>query len=133
MKKDNTASAFFKTHFQNLILISGFSLGMIQSFSQTPVDSVIGKIDIQKWSSAVARKLTKLENKIILKSERALDRLQRQDEKIYSKLLAGQDSSIARVNLALLQAKYNDLKNKLKNPELVLPNSAKQYLPHLDT
>jgi len=105
----------------------------IQSYSQSGFDSLLTKIDPQKWSAAVEKKVSKLEDKIIAKSEKTLQRLQRQEEKIYRKQLATKDSVEARVKLAEIQNKYTDLESKLKSPSSIFPNSARQYFAHLDT
>jgi len=115
-----------------------FLLSSFISYSQTHLDSLLGNIDPQKWSAAVEKKIGKLEDKIVARSEKTLRRLQQQEERIYRKQLSTKDSpdsyrEEARLKLTEIQSKYTDLENKLKTPTSILPNSAKQYLPHLDT
>jgi len=98
--------------------------------SQSNIDSLLGKIDPQKWSSIVSKKVSKLEDKIVVKTEATLHRLQRQEEKIYRKQLSTKDSILARTRLSEIQSKYKELEEKLKNPSSVIGRS---YLPHLDT
>jgi len=103
------------------------------SFSQTNLDSLLNKIDPQKWSATVEKKLCKLEDQIIAKSEKTLFRLQKQEEKIYRKQLGTKDSLLAKARLAEIQTKYQALEDKLKNPTSILSGSSRQYLGHLDT
>jgi hypothetical protein len=103
------------------------------SFSQSKFDSLINKINPEKFSASIAKKVSKLEDKIVAKSEKTLARLQKQEEKIYKKELGTKDSLIARAKLAEIKTRYAALEEKLKNPASILPNSAKQYFPHLDT
>jgi len=103
------------------------------SYSQLSLDFLLNKIDPQKLSAIVEKKLNKLEDKIISKSERILRHLQKQEEKIYKRQLITKDSLIAKAKLAEIQAKYGELKQKLKNPVSAIPSNARQYIPHLDT
>jgi len=102
-------------------------------YSQTSVDSVLAKIDPQKWSASVEKKMSRLEDKIIAKSEKTLQRLQSQEEKIYERQLGTKDSVEARLKLIEIQSKYKSLQEKLKNPSSLAPSSVRQYIPHLDT
>ena len=110
-----------------------FLLGSFISSSQSHLDSLPGNIDPQKWSALVEKKLSKLEDKIIAKSERTLQRLQKQEEKISRQQLTTKDSAGAKAKLAEIQTKYKELEEKLKNPSLIIPTNARQYIPHLDT
>jgi len=101
--------------------------------SQQTLDSILNKINPQKWSASVEKNLNKLEDKIIAKSEKTLRSLQKQEEKIYKKQLSTKDSLIAKAKLAEIEERYKAIKDKLKNPVLVLPNATKQYFPHFDT
>ena len=104
-----------------------------RGYSQQSLDSILNKIDPQKWSASVEKKLGKLEDKIIAKSEKTLSRLEKQEEKIYRKQLGTKDSLIAKAKLAELRSKYQVLQDKLKNPSSILPGSSRQYIAHLDT
>ena len=103
------------------------------SYSQLYLDSLPNKIDLQKWSSLVKKKISKLEDKIITKSEKTLDHLQRQEEKIFRKQLETKDSLIAKTKIAEIKTKYAELKEKLKDPVSAISRNARQYLPYLDT
>jgi len=123
---------------KKLFIILSLLTANIHLYSQVQVDSILTKLNPQKWSAAVEKKINKLEDKIIAKSEKTLHRLQKQEEKIYHKQLSTKDFSDsnreeARSKLAEIENKYKDLENKLKNPSSILTNSAKQYLPHFDT
>ncbi|HEV8286379.1 MAG TPA: hypothetical protein VGQ09_18855 [Chitinophagaceae bacterium] len=113
-----------------LILLLSFA---VTSYSQSRLDSILNKIDPQKWSVVVEKKLGKLEDKIIARSEKTLQRLQKQEEKIYRKQLETKDSLLAKAKLAEIETKYKSLQDQLKNPTSVLHNTARQYIPHLDT
>jgi hypothetical protein len=110
-----------------------FLLTSFISYSQTHLDSLFRKIDPQKWSTVVEKKLSKLEDKIISKSEKTLQRSQREEERIYKKQLTTKDSLVAKAKLAEIQTKYKELEEKFKNPSSIIPANARQYLPHLDT
>ena len=100
-------------------------------YSQINVDSIFGKIDPQKWSAAIERKAESLQEKIIAKSLKTLSGLQRQEEKIYKKMINGNDSQFAKAALADIQGKYQNLMDKIKNPPA--PDAARQFIAKLDT
>jgi len=105
----------------------------IKSYSQSSTRSVSDKIDPGKLSVAVERKLDVFEDKIIVKSEKIMRRLQRQEQKIYGRQLRSKDSVKATLKLAEIQSRYKALEEKFKNPSsAVLPN-VRQYIPHVDT
>ena len=79
------------------------------------------------------KKVSRLEDKIIAKSEKTLQRLQKQEQNIYKKQLGTKDSIEARLKLAEVQGKYKRLQEKIKNPSSFAPSSVQQYIPHLDT
>lgn len=112
-----------------------FSLLVVSniSYSQSRIDSLINNIDPQKLSSSIEKRVSKLEDKLIAKSEKTLHRLERQEEKIYEKQLSTKDSLQARLKLAEIQQKYKALEAKFKDPASVVPGNIKQYVPHLDT
>ena len=91
----------------------------------------MGKLDPQKYAISVGEKAKKLEDKLVNKSMKVLSSMQKQEEKIYKKLLSTKDSLIARSKLAELNGKYSALKDKLKNPPLI--SKAQQYIPRLDS
>jgi hypothetical protein len=100
-------------------------------FSQLQVDSLFEKIDPQKWSALIGKKAEKLEEKIIAKSQKTLNRLQKQEEKIYRKMLRGKDSLMAKVSLAEIKNKYKTLQDKTGSSSIT--TAARQYIPKLDT
>ncbi len=104
-----------------------------QSYAQSNLDSLLTKIDPQKWSATVERKIGNLEDKIIAKSQKTLHRLQKQEERIYRKQLATKDSLAAQAKLAEIKTKYKELEEKLKNHSSTIPAIARQYIAHLDT
>ena len=104
-----------------------------QGYSQQSLDSILNKINPQKWSASVEKKLNKLEGKIIAKSEKTLRSLQKQEEKIYKKQLFTEDSLSAKVKLQEIRDRYGKIRTKLNNPASALPGYAKIYSPHFDT
>jgi hypothetical protein len=115
-----------------VLSIALFSIA-VTSHSQAHIDSLLTRIDPQKLSAVVEKKLSKLENKIIAKSEKTLRRLEKQEQKIWEKQLETKDSLLAKAKLAEIETKYKSLQEQLNNPISVLHNTARQYIPHLDT
>ena len=118
-----------------IFLIAFFIL--ISSTKSQPItigsklDSILNKLDPQKFAAAIGKKAEKLEDKLVAKSMKMLGKLQSQEEKIYRKLLSTKDSLQAKAALTDLKGKYKTLKDKLKSP--VLSSTARQYIPHLDS
>src|SRR4051794_14212574 len=79
--------------------------------SQSNLDSIISKIDPQKFASSIKENAEKLEDKLIAKSMKVLSEMQKQEEKIYQKVLSTKDSVSARVALGEIKSKYNSLKD----------------------
>jgi len=101
------------------------------SFSQSKIDSLLGKLDPQKFAASVTDRAKKLEDKLVAKSMEVLNKLQRVEEKFYAKMLAGKDSVIAIVKLDEVKSKYKSLRNNFKNSAIV--SKASQYIPRLDS
>lgn len=100
-------------------------------FSQSKLDSLLGKLDPQKLAVSISKKAEKMEQKIVEKSMKTLSNLQKQEEKIYNKMLKGKDSLMAKAKLNEVKNKYAGLKNKLKNSAIA--SNARQYLPNIDS
>ncbi|MBL7739063.1 MAG: hypothetical protein JNK14_07580 [Chitinophagaceae bacterium] len=113
-----------------LLLIFVLHTGTL-TFSQSTIDSLFGKLDPQKWTAAIEKKSDQLAEKIIAKSEKTLSRLQRQEEKLYKRMLKTKDSLQAKASLEEARTKYQALRNNLRNPAIA--NSAGQYIPKIDT
>jgi hypothetical protein len=103
----------------------------LNSFSQSKNDSLLDKLNPQKFAASVGEKAKKLEDKLTAKSRKVLTSMEKQEEKIYRKLLSKKDSLIARSNLLEIKNKYSELKDRLKNPPIV--SKARQYIPKLDS
>lgn len=101
------------------------------SFCQSKIDSLLGKIDPQKWSASIEKRAAKLEDKLVAKSQKTLNKLQKQEEKIYRRMLQGKDSLEAKASLAGIKNKYQALQDKIKNPSV--SKVAGQYISKLDT
>jgi len=110
-------------------LIALFLLTGFLSYSQSNRDTLLNKVDPQKFAAAIGKSADKLEDALVKKSMKVLDKMQKQETKIYKKLLSGKDSLQARAKLNELQGKYAAMKNNLKNSI----GKAKAFLPHLDS
>lgn len=128
MRKPTTQNCVYKAILSCIVC---FLLCPSPIYSQSRIDTLLGKIDPQQYANAVGEKAKKLEDKLTAKSMQVLNKLQQQEEKIYNKLLATKDSLQAKVNLAEIKDKYTGLKNKLKSPAIM--SQAKQYIPQLDS
>jgi hypothetical protein len=113
-----------------ILIIVVLSIGA-SCFSQSRIDSVMGKIDPQKWSATIERKVEKIQDKLIAKSQKTLGKLQKQEEKVYRKMLRGKDSLQARMALADIKNKYKTLEDKINDTSLA--NKVTLYIPKLDT
>ena len=109
-----------------------FILISLISASQ-PIDSILAKINPQKFSSAVHEKLQKLERKILAKTQKTLDKLEEEEEKICKNHFADKDSRFCDQQLVQIKQKYLDLQNKLRRPSPEIPKELRLYLPHLDS
>jgi hypothetical protein len=103
----------------------------VSSFPQINVDSLFGKINPQKWAASIEKNAAKLEEKIIAKSAKTLDKLQKQEERIYKKMLHGKDSLQAKAALADTRNKYQALRDNIKNSAIV--NGPQPYIAKLDS
>jgi len=99
------------------------------SHSQSKLDSLLQKINPQKWSSVIEKKSDKLTEKILSKSEKVLARMQRQDEKLCRKI-SFKDSTRGAELMAGIQNKYSALRDKLKSGST---NCKNNYIPYLDS
>jgi hypothetical protein len=110
-----------------ILLFNGGSL-----FAQSVPDPTLNEIDARKLSTSVENRLSKLEEKIISKTAKTLQRLQGQEEKIYQKQLSTKDSLEARSRLAEIRNRYQAIQREIKSPSSVtLP--VREYIPHLDS
>lgn len=101
-------------------------------FSQAAIDSAsLGKINPQKLAASIGSKAEMMQKKLVKKSMRTLNSLQKQEEKLFKKMLTSKDSLLARAKLNEIKTKYTSLKEKVKNPAIV--TKVKQYLPNLDS
>ena len=105
----------------------------ITSYSQSSAGSLFDKLDPGKLSASVERKAAGLEDKIIVKSERIMQRLRRQEQKIYEKELRSNDSIKATIKLAEVQSRYRALEDKLRSAPFTVPSNMRQYIPQFDT
>ena len=103
------------------------------SYSQPSDVSIFCKIDPDKLSASVEKKLSRLKEEIVSKSEKTLQRFQRLEERIYKKQLATKDSLQIRLKLEEIRNKYKTVEEKLKNHSFVTPSNIRLYIPHLDS
>ncbi len=111
---------------KSVLLTLFLSIGTI-CFSQSKIDTLLYRLNPQKFAASVADKSRKLENKLVSKSMKVLSAMQKQEEKIYRKLLSTMDSLQARLKLDEVKSKYA----AIRNPAIV--SKAKQYIPNLDS
>jgi predicted MPP superfamily phosphohydrolase len=114
-----------------VFFLIAFFLLVSSATSQSKLDSILNKLDPQKFAASIGKKAEKLEDKLVNKSMKVLDKLQNQEEKICHKLLSTKDSLQAKVALTDIKSKYKTLQNKLKS--LALSGAARQFIPHLDS
>lgn len=107
-------------------------LNFTACFSQSKIDSFVARFDPYKWAASIEKKAERLQNKIILRSEKVLRRLQKQEEKVYRRMLHGKDSLLAKAALAEIQGKYDSFQEKLRDTS-VSTGSTVLYIPKLDT
>lgn len=88
----------------------------------------MGTLDPRKWTAAIEKKAERLQEKIIARSAKTLSRLQKQEEKIYRRMLHGKDSLAAKAALADIENKYRSFQDKLKHS-----TASGTYIPKLDT
>lgn len=119
LKTTATAILIFATYFLNT------------TAGQMPLDSLSGKFSPEKYALTVGQKAARLEEKLVKKSAAVLSDLQRQEEKIYSRMLAGKDSLLAKTKLSEVREKYSKLKEQLKHP--AIPGKARVYIAKLDS
>lgn len=122
-------------HFTRIMLLCPvFFITGSNVFAQTNSDSLISRIDPERLSSSIERKVSKLEKQIVAKSEKTLIRMQKEEEKVYKKLIASRDSLEAKARLAEIREHYATLTEKIKNPigSKSLP-AVNDYIPNLDT
>lgn len=120
-----------RQYWQRILLLCMVCVLSYSPYCQTGIDSIISKINPEKWAASIEKKATKLEANIIAQSNKTLDRLQRQEEKIYRKMLHTKDSLIAKAALTDIREKYKGFKEKLANPTLA--GKSGRYIPKLDT
>ncbi len=96
---------------------------------QSKVDSLLSKLDPQKWASTIERKSEKLAEKIVAKSQRTLQRMQRAEEKLYAKMMKGKDSVMAKMRLEEMKERYGSLSAKLSGND----DNAGTYISQLDS
>lgn len=94
--------------------------GLIDSLSSFP----------DRFLSSLQRKASSLEERIIRKTEKTLNRLERYERKIYRQVKR-KDSLAAEQFLAESKSKYDELRQGINaNGKLIVP---KQYIPYFDT
>jgi hypothetical protein len=119
---------------KSMLLYSVLIILSTNLIAQSYEDSVLHKIDPQKLSNTVEKKVSKLEEKVIAKSEKTLNRLQKEEEKVFKKLLDSKDSIAAKTQLEEIRNRYSALKEKLKKAvQSKTITAIRDYVPQLDS
>jgi hypothetical protein len=100
------------------------------AYSQSPIDSILQPTNFQNLPDAIAKRASSIEERITKKNQKTLARLQRQEEKIYHRMLRSKDSITAKAALAHIKNKYQRLQDKLKSAS---SKTSTQYIAKLDT
>lgn len=114
----------------SIVLCLAFCLSVVAQ-GQTSLDSILRKVDPQKWAATIGQKAGSLKEKIISKSTKTLNRLQRQEEKLCRKMLKSKDSLAAKTALVDIKAKYGGMREKLNSPAILTTGG--QYISKLDS
>ena len=112
------------SHHPSLLLIAVLFTASLRA--QEPTDTSGGLISSQ-YLTTISSKTGKLERKLDKSAEKALARLQRQEEKMRNRLWKI-DSLSAKNIFGNTEEKYSQLKRKLESP-----GKLSNYIPHLDT
>jgi hypothetical protein len=85
-----------------------------------------------KFTSKQDDNISSVEKSLVKKNQQFLNSFSKQELKIYKKIFAS-DSNLAKSLFHDTQDKYEQLKNKIQNPLLVLKKHNGSYVPLLDT
>lgn len=127
----------FKTNCGNIIpwfnALRVLLLGLCVFFSlfvngQRRVDSLFSKWT--KFSEKVGKTSQKIDQKLSQKTDRLIQQCEKQERRLYKKLLNTKDSVIARKKLSELDKEYSLLKQGLKDDSSALTGP---YIPSLDS
>lgn len=116
---------------RSLFSFIAFFLFISSARSQSPLDSMLNKLDPQKFAASIEKSTGNLENKLTAKSMKVLKNMEQQEKKLYTMMLHGKDSMIAKARLTELNEKYSALKRNINNPAIVV--KARQFIPRLDS
>ncbi len=108
-------------------------LHSVTLYGQRTLDSVLSKTNPDKLLACVEKRLSRLETKITSQGAKVLERLLKQEEKIYEKQSTAKDSLEGRLKLLAVQRKYNSIAEKLRDPLSLIASNIREYIPHLDT
>jgi hypothetical protein len=112
------------------LLICCVTLFTADSFGQS-LDSLVSKVDVDRFVSGIKKKAGKLEEQLLQKSMKVLDKVQKEEERIYRKMLRGKDSALAREKIKEIRENYEVLRQQSKNPAVA--GITNQYIPKLDS
>jgi hypothetical protein len=104
---------------------------IVQDAAGQQLDSLISKVDIGRFVSGIKKKAGRLEERLLQKSMKVLERVQREEERIYRKMLKGEDSALAREKIKEIREKYEVLRQQSKKPAVAVVTN--QYIPKLDS
>jgi len=102
-------------------------------YGQPTLDSILSRANPDKLSTSVEKRLSRLEIKIISKGTKIIERLQKQEGKIYENQCRTKDSLEGRLKLLQMQRTYRALAERLRHPSSPIASNIRRYIPHLDT
>ena len=116
-----------------IFFLFAFFLLISSAKSQSKLDSIFNKLDPEKFIASINKKAEKLEDKLVAKSMKVLEKFKQQEEKLRKKLYKI-DSSAAKTLFDQGIQKYSDLNKKLKG-EVPIVKELKpgNYIPFLDS
>jgi len=116
--------------FKTLLVLVLTSIGY-HTIAQSPVDSVLGKINPDKWSADISKRIDRIDEKLTEESIAALQRSQSIEEEVFRTMLSGKDPLPGKLGLQSATEKYQSLLTKLQSP--IVSGSARHYIPGLDS
>lgn len=123
------AGKFFPLHEAGRMLFPGICLLFsLMVNGQRGIDSVFNKWN--RFSEKVGKTSQKIDEKLTQKTSRLLQQCEKQERKLYKKLLNTKDSVLARKKLSEIDKEYSSLKEGLNDTTSEITGT---YIPSLDS